>query len=90
MVNTLQYSGWYTPLKLAVQADRDSSGFAEVESLGQTSDGKKAWLSHDSYHHNQLSARVFPAWYQPSNIEQFQILIMMESMIFCKRQHLRW
>ncbi|TMO82180.1 hypothetical protein [Pseudoalteromonas spongiae] len=82
MVNTLQYSGWYTPLKLEVQADRDSSGFAEVVSLGQTSDGKKAWLSHDSYHHNQLAARIFPAWYQPSNIEQFQILIMMESMIF--------
>ena len=69
VVNTLHYPGWYTPLKMALQADSDSSGFAEVVSLGQTSDGKRAWLSHDSYHHNQLAARVFPAWYQPTSIK---------------------
>jgi hypothetical protein len=69
MVDTLNYPGWFAALDVAVQKDINSSGFNDVVTLGQTSDGKKAWLTHDSYHHNQLVARVFPAWYQPTAIE---------------------
>ena len=67
--STYIYPNWYTPSMVTSQQDTSGNGYAEIVSLGITSDGKKAWLAHDAYNHTVSAAKVFPAWYQPQTLK---------------------
>ncbi len=67
--STYIYPSWYTPNMLTSQQDSSGNGFAEIVSLGTTTDGKKAWQAHDAYNHTVSAAKVFPAWYQPQTLK---------------------
>ena len=66
---TFIYPVWYTPSVITSQQDTSGNGYAEIVSLGTTSDGKKAWLAHDADNHTVSAARVFPRWYQPQSLQ---------------------
>ena len=67
--STFIYPGWYIPSMIASQEDSSGNGYAEIVTLGTTSDGKKAWQAHDAYNHSISAAKVFPAWYQPQTLQ---------------------
>tara|TARA_R110000737_G_scaffold256229_1_gene265125 strand:+ start:177 stop:3377 length:3201 start_codon:yes stop_codon:yes gene_type:complete len=67
--STYIYPNWYTPIMITSQQDSNGNGYAEIVSLGTTSDGKKAWQAHDAKTKAVTAARVFPAWYQPQSLK---------------------
>ena len=67
--STYIYPSWYTPNMITSQQDIRGNGYAEIVSLGTTSDGKKAWQAHDANNHSLSASKVFPTWYQPLTLK---------------------